>query len=303
MDFLKITDITPVQLREILTLSAKLKADYSAGRAPSLLDKKTLLMLFEKNSSRTRVSFETAMAQLGGHAIFLDARASQTSRGETYYDTGAALGGMADFIMARLNSHADLEALASGAPCPVINGLTDLEHPCQILADLLTLQEKFGELKGRKLAYVGDCDNNVAHSLMLGCAMMGMEVSLVGPKEAKPKAGYLEKAKEFGANVSFTSDVASGVSGAGIIYTDTWVSMGDEKEAKARLKLFAPYSVNSKLMACAKPTAIFMHCLPAHRGEEVGAEVLDGAQSAVFQQANNRLHAQKGLLVWLASKK
>ena len=303
MDFLKITDITPAQLREILAISSKLKADYAKGRAPSLLDKKTLLMLFEKNSSRTRVSFETAMAQLGGHAIFLDARASQTSRGESYYDTGAALGGMADFIMARLNSHADLEALASGSPCPVINGLTDEEHPCQILADLLTLQEKLGELKGRKLAYAGDCDNNVARSLMLGCAMMGMGVSLVGPQKAKPKAEYLKNAKAFGTNVSFTSDAASGLANSDIVYTDTWVSMGDEKEAAARLKLFAPYQVNSKLMAYAKPTAVFMHCLPAHRGEEVASEVLDGAQSIVFQQANNRLHAQKGLLVWLAGRK
>jgi ornithine carbamoyltransferase len=303
MDFLKITDITPAQLREILALSAKLKADYAKGRAPSLLEKKTLLMLFEKNSSRTRVSFETAMAQLGGHAIFLDTRASQTSRGETYYDTGAALGGMADFIMARLCHQTDLAELARGAPCPVINGLTDEEHPCQILADLLTLQE-LGKLKpGAKLAYAGDCDNNVAHSLMLGCAMIGMDVSLVGPKAAEPKKEYMEKARALGANVSFTSNVQSGLANSDVIYTDTWISMGDEKESKARLKLFAPYQVNSKLMAYAKPDAVFMHCLPAHRGEEVEAEVLDGAQSAVFQQANNRLHVQKGLLVWLASHK
>ena len=299
MDFLRITDITPAQLREILAIAAKLKAGLAKGSAPPLLDKKTLLMLFEKNSTRTRVSFETGMAQLGGHAIYLDSTRSQISRGETLYDTGAVLGGMADFIMARLYKHADLEELAKGALVPVINGLTDEEHPCQTLADLLTIQEKWGTLKGRKLAFVGDCDNNVAHSLMIGCAMMGMDVSLLGPKGAKPKDKYIEKAKSFKTAITFSSDPAMALAGADAVYTDTWVSMGDEKEAAARLKLFSPYQVDSKLMAYAKPGAIFMHDLPAHRGEEVSAEVMDGPQSVIYQQAHNRLHAQKGLLVWL----
>ena len=303
MDFLRITDITPAQLREILTLSAKLKADLKAGRFSDPLSHKTLLMLFEKNSTRTRVSFETAMAQLGGHAIYLDSARSQISRGETLHDTGAVLGGMADFIMARLCKHADLDELAKGSSVPVINGLTDEEHPCQIIADLLTMQEKWGAPKGRKIAFVGDCDNNVAHSLMVGCAMMGMDVSLVGPKEAEPKKEYAQKAKAFGTRILFTSDASSGLVNSDAVYTDTWVSMGDEKESAARLKRFAPYQVNAKLMACAKPDAIFMHDLPAHRGEEVSAEVMDGPQSVIYPQAHNRLHAQKGLLAWLASRK
>ena len=302
MDFLRMTDITPDQLREILSLSAKLKSDLKAGRFSDPLSHKTLLMLFEKNSTRTRVSFETAMAQLGGHAIYLDSARSQLSRGESLQDTGAVLGGMVDFIMARLFHHSDLEAISQASAVPVINGLTDAEHPCQVLADLFTMQEKWGSLKGRKLAFVGDCDNNVAHSLVAGCAMVGMDVSLLGPKEAEPKKKYMEKAKTFGTSVSFSSTPASALANCDAVYTDTWVSMGDEKESAARLKRFAPYQVNAKLMSYAKPAAIFMHDLPAHRGEEVSADVMDGPQSVIYAQAHNRLHAQKGLLVWLASQ-
>ena len=308
MDFLKISDISPEQLRGILALSAKLKAAHVRGQPCSILAQKTLLMLFEKNSSRTRVSFETAMTQLGGHAIFLDTTRSQISRGETMRDTGAVLGGMADFIMARLYHHTDLLELAKGSAAPVINGLTDLEHPCQTLADLLTLQE-FGKLKpGAKLAFVGDCDNNVAHSLMVGAAMAGMSVSLVGPEEARPKEEYIKAANSFavlagsGSSVSFTSDISAGMAQADAVYTDTWVSMGDEKESAARLARFAEYQVDSKLMSYAKPDAIFMHDLPAHRGDEVSAEVMDGHQSVIYPQAHNRLHAQKGLLAWLAAR-
>ena len=307
MDFLQISDITPAQMHEILALSAKLKAEHASGVKHDLLSHLTLLMLFEKNSSRTRVSFETAMTQLGGHAIYLDTSRSQISRGETMRDTGAVLGGMADFITARLYRHSDLLELAKGSTAPVINGLTDLEHPCQTLADLLTLQE-FGKLKaGGKLAFVGDCDNNVAHSLMVGAAMAGMSVSLVGPKEAEPKKEYMQSANSFavsagsGQSVSFASDIPSGLADADVVYTDTWVSMGDEKESAARLARFAKYQVDSNLMSYAKSDAIFMHDLPAHRGEEVSAEVMDGPQSVIYPQAHNRLHAQKGLLAWLAS--
>ncbi len=299
MDFLKITDITPSQLGEILSLSAKLKKEYKSGVINHSLEHKTLAMIFAKPSTRTRVSFEAAMTQLGGHAIYLDTSTSQVSRGETWQDTGHVLGGMADLITARLFKHSDLEALARASPAPVINALTDLEHPCQTLADLLTIQEKGLLTKGTKLCYVGDCDNNVARSLMVGAAMMGLDVTLVGPKEAKPKMEYMEKANSFGARVEFTSDIPSGVSGCDIVYTDTWVSMGDEKEAKERLACFSPYQVNAKLMSYAEPGALFMHDLPAHRGEEVSAEVMDGPSSIVYPQAHNRLHAQKGLLVWL----
>ncbi len=300
MDFLKIDDISPAQLREILALSAQLKSEQQRGQFRDLLSHRTLLMLFEKNSTRTRISFETAMTQLGGHAIFLDHSRSQVSRGETMRDTGAAAGSMVDFIMARLNSHTDLRQLADGSPVPVINALTDLEHPCQALADLLTLQEKGKLFPERKICYVGDCDNNVAHSLLLAAAMMKLDVALVGPKKFAPSPDYVKKAKAFGVNVLVTTDPKAGLAGADAVYTDTWISMGMEKEKAARLKLFAPYQVNSKLMAYAKPDAVFMHCLPAHRGEEVSADVLDGPASVVFAQAQNRLHAQKGLLVWLS---
>jgi ornithine carbamoyltransferase len=215
-------------------------------------------------------------------------------------DTGAAAGGMVDFIMARLHSHADLQSLADGSPVPVINALTDLEHPCQALADLLTLQERGQLTPGRKIAYVGDCANNVAHSLLLASAMMGLEVALVGPPSLAPSVAYVKKARALGAKVTVTTDCKIGLSNADAVYTDTWVSMGMEKEKAARLRLLTPYQVNSKLMAYAKREALFMHCLPAHRGEEVTADVLDGPSSVVFQQAANRLHAQKGLLTYLA---
>ncbi|VVB56739.1 Ornithine carbamoyltransferase [uncultured archaeon] len=303
MDFLKMGDVTPAQLQEILTLSLQLKHGYSQGHLPALLDKKTLLMLFEKNSSRTRVSFETAMTQLGGHAIFLDSAASQRARGESFYDTGAALGGMADFIMARLYRQYDLQELARGSPVPVINGLTEEEHPCQTLADLLTLHE-LGKLRpGSKLAFVGDCSNNVARSLMAGAAMAGLSVSLIGPKESKPSDSSILHARSFGPQVDFTLEIPAGLKGADVVYTDTWISMGDEQAAEVRRERFEHYQVNARLMAHAKPDAVFMHCLPAHRGEEVSDEVMDGPQSVVFKQANNRLHAQKGLLAWLASRK
>ncbi len=303
MDFLKMGDINPKQLQEILTLCTELKHGYSQGHLPPLLEKKTLLMLFEKNSSRTRVSFETAMTQLGGHALFLDASSSQRARGETFFDTGAALGGMVDFIMARLNYQRDMEELARGSPAPVINGLTETEHPCQTLADLFTLLE-LGKLKpGAKLAYVGDCDNNVAHSLMIGAAMAGISVSLVGPKRSKPADAFMLKARSFHPDVHFHFDIPTGLSGADVVYTDTWISMGQEKESESRLAQFEPYQVTKRLMAYAKPDAVFMHCLPAHRGEEVSSDVIDGPQSVVFKQANNRLHAQKGLLAWMASRK
>jgi ornithine carbamoyltransferase len=209
---------------------------------------------------------------------------------------------MADFIMARVHTHSQLLELSDGSRVPVINGLSDLEHPCQALADLLTLSENGKLHKGSKLAFVGDCRNNVANSLLLACAMAGMDVSLTGPGNREPLAEYVEKAKKFGADVQFTTDANAAVDGADAVYTDTWVSMGSE-ETEAILQEFKNYTVTGDLMSKAKHDAIFMHCLPAHRGQEVSAEVIDGKRSVVFQQAENRLHAQKGLLAFLAKKR
>ena len=300
MDFLKFCDISESQLCEILGLSSRLKAANGNGGARAILKNKTLLMLFEKNSTRTRVSFEAAMTQLGGHAIFLNTGSSQSARGESYFDTGAAAGPMTDFIMARVHSHSSLEELAQGSPVPVINGLSDLEHPCQALADLLTLSE-LGKLgKGKKVAYVGDCANNVANSLACACAMSGTALSMSSPEGYEPNPAYLSLASKLGCDIRFAKDPAEAVKGADAVYTDTWVSMGDEAEEKKRLGAFAGYTVDNRLMGHAKKDAAFMHCLPAHRGQEVAPEVIDGPQSAVFRQAENRLHAQKGLLVWLS---
>jgi ornithine carbamoyltransferase len=299
VDFLKISDVAQQQLMEILSLSAELKSEHKAGKGRPLLAGKTLLMFFAKSSTRTRVSFETAMTQLGGHAIFLSLSDSQGSRGETLYDTGAAAGAMADFLMARVNSHSDVEELAKGCPSPTINGLSDVEHPCQALADLLTLQECKKIRKGAKLAFVGDCQNNVANSLVLACAMAGISVSFTGPQTHAPLPEYVRKAEEFGVSVDFSTDPAKALCGADAVYTDTWVSMGMEKDKAKLLKEFSGYTVDAKMMSHAKDDAIFMHCLPAHRGCEVSGDVIDGPRSVVFQQAENRLHAQKGLLAWL----
>jgi len=299
MDFLKMSDIGPGQLQEILWKSLKLKQEWKRGEGKELLPGKTLLMLFSKNSTRTRVSFEAGMAQLGGHAIFLDLAKSQHARGESFFDTGGAVGGMADLVMARLHSHSDLEELAGGSQAPVINGLTDLEHPCQAVSDMLTLWELGKLKKGNRVVFVGDCGNNVANSLMVACAMAGLDISLVGPEEYGPREEYVKIAEGLGGNVIVSEDAIEGLEGADAIYTDTWVSVGNEGEAEGRLEKFAPYQVNQEMMGHAKPDAVFMHCLPAHRGQEVANEVIDGPQSVVFQQAENRLHAQKGLMVWL----
>jgi len=302
MDFLKISDVSQQQLAEILLLSSKIKSAHKERKPTLLLSGMTLLMFFAKNSTRTRVSFEAAMTQLGGHAIFLSLSDSQGSRGETLYDTGAAAGSMADFLMARVNSHSDIEELAAGCPSPTINGLSDIEHPCQSLADILTLSEHGKLGKGKKLAFIGDCKNNVANSLLLACAISGMDVSLSGPKNHAPISSYMKKAEEFGASIDFTTSAAEAAKGADAVYTDTWVSMGSEKDEEKLLDEFSGYTVDSALMAHAKKDAIFMHCLPAHRGQEVAAEVIDGKQSVVFHQAENRLHAQKGLLAWLSKE-
>lgn len=267
---------------------------------PPVLAHRQIALIFGKPSTRTRVSFEVAVSQLSGHPLVLHAQEMQLGRGESIPDTARVLGRMVDAIVIRTHAHADVEGLAQYANIPVVNALTDLDHPCQALADMLTLQEHFGFLRGLNLTYVGD-GNNVAHALMLMGAVLGLNVRVATPPEARPKAVISERARALanisGAHLEVGSDVPQLVAGAQVIYTDTWVSMGEG--AGKDLKAFAPFQVNAAMMALAAPDAVFMHCLPAHRGEEVTAEVIEGPASLVFDQAENRLHAQRALLAAL----
>ena len=259
-------------------------------------------MIFQKPSLRTRVSFQTGIFRLGGQGIYLGPTDIQLHRGETIADTARVLSRYVDGIMARVFAHADVVDLAANADVPVINGLSDFNHPCQVLADLLTIREKFGSLEGRKLTYVGD-GNNMAHSLLFGCARMGMSVAIVHPHGYAPDVEVVTRSREFaaeyGASVQITEDKAEGLADADVIYTDVWASMGQEEERAERLKRFEGYAVDGEAMAMARPRAIFMHCLPAHRGEEVTADVIDGTQSVIFDQAENRMHAQNAVMVRL----
>jgi ornithine carbamoyltransferase len=257
-------------------------------------------MVFQKPSNRTRVSFEVGMYQLGGHALPLSPQELQIGKRETPSDTGHVLARYIDAIMVRTFDHEDLEELAGAADVPVINGLSDLHHPCQALADLLTIHEEVGALEGVKVAYVGD-GNNVAHSLALGCALTGTALTIAHPEGHAPSTGVIELAAKLGVPPILTQDPHEGVAGAHAVYTDVWASMGQEEETEERKKKFAPYQVDEELMNQAAPGAIFLHCLPAHRGEEVTSAVIDGPRSRVFDQAENRLHAQKALLYLLLS--
>ncbi|MGX9292256.1 ornithine carbamoyltransferase [Bacillus sp. A015] len=260
---------------------------------------KTLAMIFEKSSTRTRVSFEAGMTQLGGHALFLSSNDLQIGRGETISDTAQVLSGYVDGIMIRTFEHEKVEELAKYASIPVINGLTDYSHPCQALADLLTMKEAKGTLKGLKVAYIGD-GNNVAHSLMVGCAQLGCDITVASPKGYEPLQDVTDTAREFakqsGAEVIVTTDPVAAVQDADVIYSDVFTSMGQEAETEKRLAEFKEYQVNDELMRHAAKDYIFLHCLPAHRGEEVTADIIDGPHSRVFQQAENRLHVQKALI-------
>ncbi|QAS53126.1 ornithine carbamoyltransferase [Halobacillus litoralis] len=260
---------------------------------------KNLGMIFEKSSTRTRVSFEVGMVQMGGHALYLNSRDIQIGRGETIADTAQVLSGYVDALMFRTTSHEKLKELAEHASVPVINGLCDIYHPCQALADIFTILELKGRLEGLKIVYIGD-GNNVAHSLMILSAMMGMEVVISTPEGYEPDGEITGKAqaiaKTYGGAVLLEADPKKAVEGADVIYTDVWTSMGQESETSVRLKAFNGYQVNQSLLKAAEADAVFLHCLPAHRGEEVTAEVIDGKQSAVFQQAENRMHVQKAIL-------
>jgi ornithine carbamoyltransferase len=299
-DFISIHDRTPAEILGLLDLADAIKKEPARYRAA--LAGKTLAMIFEKSSTRTRVSFEAGMYQLGGLGMFLSSRDLQIGRGEPIADTARVLSRYVDGIMARTFAHETVTELARHATVPVINGLTDLLHPCQVMADLQTIREAFGKLAGRKLAYVGD-GNNMAHSLMFGGAKTGMSVSIASPSGYEPKGEIVASARRdaeaTGASIATTRDPAEAVSGADVVYTDVWASMGQEEEARERREKFAGFTVTESLMAKAAPGAIFLHCLPAHRGEEVEAAVADGPRSRIFDEAENRLHAQKAILVSL----
>ena len=297
-DCLTLAEFTPAEVHRILDEALKLKM-LRRSRIPFRpLFGKTLAMVFQKPSNRTRVSFEVGMYQLGGHALPLSPQELQIGKRETPSDTGRVLARYIDAIMVRTFDHEELEELAGAADVPVINGLSDSHHPCQALADLLTIREELGGLEEVKITYVGD-GNNVAHSLALGCALTGADLTIAHPPGHGPDPKIVELAAKLGAAPTLTEDPQAGVAGARVVYTDVWASMGQEAEAEERKKRFMPYQVNEELMSHAAPEAIFLHCLPAHRGEEVTAGVIDGPRSRVFDQAENRLHAQKALLYLL----
>ena len=291
--------LTREEIEQILKASELLKFQLLRGQEHPLLKGKTLAMIFEKPSTRTRVSFEVGMWQLGGYALNLSAGDLQLGRGETIGDTARTLSRYVNGIMARVFSHQTILDLIQNSKVPVINGLSDFSHPCQGLADLFTVYEKKGRLDGLKLAYVGD-GNNVAHSLIDGCSKVGMNIVLACPKGDEPDSKVVaqgkKEARKNGSEVRVTDDPKEAVKGADIIYTDVWASMGKEKEHAERVKILKPYQVNSKLVKGAKEDYIFMHCLPAHRGEEVTDEVADSKNSVIFDQAENRLHTQKALM-------
>ncbi|AKB85586.1 ornithine carbamoyltransferase [Methanococcoides methylutens] len=295
---LSMTDLTPEEIIEILDMAEDLKEKRVRGKVTDLLKNKSLAMIFEKSSTRTRVSFEVAMSDLGGHSIYLNSRDIQIGRGETVSDTAEVLSRYVAGITARVNSHKTVEDLAAHSQVPVINALSDLEHPCQILADFLTIREYKNRLKGLKFAWIGD-GNNVCNSLILGCALVGMEIAVACPEGYEPLPEIVSKGRELGGEITITNDPQEAARDADVLYTDVWVSMGDEEERDKRLSDLADYQINSKLVDVAKHNVIVMHCLPAHRGEEISAEVMEGPHSVVFDQAENRLHAQKALILKL----
>ena len=302
--FVSLADFSTEELHKLVELAHDVKRNPRAYR--DACAGQTLAMIFQKPSLRTRVSFQTGIYQLGGQGIYLGPTDIQLHRGETIADTAQVLSRYVDGIMARVFGHSDVVDLAANAKVPVINGLSDYNHPCQVLADLQTVSEKFGKLAGLKFAYIGD-GNNMAHSIMMGCAKVGMDVAIGHPRGYAPEPETATRTREIaathGSGVLITDDPMEAAADADVIYTDVWASMGQESEAAERLKRFEGFQVDAKMMAVAKPRAIFLHCLPAHRGEEVAAEVIDGPQSVVFDQAENRLHAQKAIMISLMGRK
>ena len=303
-NFLSIADLSNSEMLNLFDVAMNMKEEHKkTGKNKQVLSNKSLVMIFEKPSLRTRLSFETAMTQLGGHAVYLSQNEIGMGSRESITDVAGVASGMGDLLMARTYKHSTLVRLADYSIVPMINGLSDLEHPCQALADFLTIKEEKGYFSGLTMAYLGDAENNIAHSLCLGSAILGINFQCASPAGYFLKEEVMEKAltfaKKTGAEIVQTEDAEVAVKNADIVYTDTWISMGDEKEKDLRLEVFAPFQVNKKLMSKAKYNAIFMHDLPAYRGQEVTEEVIDGPQSVVFDQAHNRLHAQKALLIKL----
>ncbi len=299
---LTLHDWSADDIKEVLALANVLKKEQKAGITHHILKGKTLGMIFSKSSTRTRVSFQTGIYQLGGQGIFLSANDIQLGRGESIYDTANVLGRYVDGIMIRTFKQSDVEDLAKYSGVPVINGLTDLVHPCQVLADMQTVLEKKGRLEGLKLAYIGD-GNNMAHSYLYGCAKLGMEAAIASPKGYECDARVVENAKidakANGGRITLTDDPVEAISNADVVCTDTWCSMGQEAEKDEKIKHFSGYQVNAELFSHAKDDAIFMHCLPAYRGFEVTEEIIDGPHSVIFDEAENRLHAQKAVMALL----
>jgi len=299
--FLRDDDLTPGEQAEVLALAAELKQTPFARRP--LEGPRGVAVIFDKNSTRTRFSFEVGIAQLGGHAVVVDGRSTQLGRDETLEDTGRVLSRYVDAIVWRTFAQERLSTMASGASVPIVNALSDDFHPCQVLADLQTLAERKGALKGLRLSYFGDGANNMAHSLMLGGVTAGVDVTIAAPPEFETHPVFVAaaeaRAAETGAAVTLTSDPIQAATGADVLVTDTWTSMGQENDGLDRVRPFQPFQLNTELLAHADSEAVVLHCLPAHRGHEITDEVIDGPQSAAWDEAENRLHAQKALLVWL----
>ncbi len=297
-DFLSFNDIDEHELESIIADAMHLKRLKSAGTAHEFLRGKSLGMIFEKASTRTRVSFEVGMTDLGGHALFLNPQDMQLGRGEEIRDTARVLARYVDAVMIRAYKHANIEEFARHSTVPVVNGLSDIQHPCQVLADIMTLTERFHDLRDLRLAWIGD-GNNVCNSWILSSALTGMEIVIASPPGYQPKDALINQARAAGGRITIVTDPEEAVRDADVLYTDIWVSMGDEQERAERLKALKGYTIDSRLLAQAPPDALVMHCLPAHRGEEITDEVMEGPQSIVWDQAENRLHAQKALLVRL----
>ena len=300
-DFISILDIDRAELESLLAEAEKLKRQKKAGVPHALLAGKTLAMIFEKASTRTHISFEVGMNELGGHALFLNARDMQIWRGEEIRDTARAASRYVSAIMIRAYKHSTIEEFAKFSTIPVINGLSDLEHPCQLLADIMTMKEHFGSAGGLKVAWVGD-GNNVCNSLILSTVLTGYDVTVATPKGYEPEEDFVKRARAEGGNVTIVRKPEDAVKDADVIVTDTWVSMGDDAEKDLRMKIFKNYTVDAPLLRLASPDARVLHCLPAHRGQEISDEVMEGGQSLVWDEAENRLHAQKALLVRLLKK-
>jgi len=297
---LSVSDLSYSDIINLLDTASDLKEKRKRGKTLDELKNKTLAMLFEKSSTRTRISFEVAMTELGGHAIYLNYKDVQLGRGESVADTARVMSRYVHAIMARVYKHETLTGLSENGTVPVINGLSDLEHPCQLLADLLTIREYKVKFKGLNYTWIGD-GNNVCNSAMLACAITGMKMTVACPEGYEPDVQIMSKARELGGTINLIRDPLKAAKNADILSTDVWVSMGDEEEYDQRLRDFKPYQINSKLLEQAKHDVMVLHCLPAHRGEEITAEVVDGPNSAVFDQAENRLHIQKALLLKLLS--